>query len=84
MATKLYDGLIVGYGVSDCPYCLRACADLMDANIPYSFVNMDFAGDFHDNVKEKFQWPTFPIIVHEENEKKNLIGGYEQLKARMR
>ena len=50
------------YGITDCPACLRACADL----------------------KDKYQWPTFPIIVRQFNDITMKIGGYNQLKEYMK
>jgi glutaredoxin len=71
------------YGVTDCPHCLWACADLMEAGTPYVFVNMDYASDYREHIKEKFSWETYPIIVELSNEA-TLIGGYEQLKEYMK
>jgi glutaredoxin len=71
------------YGVTDCPHCLRACADLMSAGRQYVFINMDYAAAYRDHIKERFSWETYPIILEFRNEL-NLIGGYEQLKEYMK
>ena len=76
-------GTYVVYGVTDCPHCLWACADLMEAGQPYVFVNMDYAPDYRDQIKDKFGWHTYPIIIDLSNEA-NLVGGYEQLKEYMK
>ena len=67
------------YGISDCPSCLRACADLMDIypSCEYVFINADFAAAYRDSLKQKYDVSTFPIIVC--NDK--LIGGYEELSS---
>jgi glutaredoxin-related protein len=55
----------------------------MEADTPYVFVNMDYAPDYREHIKEKFSWETYPIIVELSNEA-TLIGGYEQLKEYMK
>ena len=72
------------YGVSDCPHCLWACGDLMEANLSYVFVNLDFAQGYHESFKHKFNWATFPVITKIVDGKEILIGGYEQLKESMK
>jgi len=84
MGTTIYETLFVVYGVSDCPHCLWACADLMEAGIPYMFVNLDFAQDYHESFKRKFNWTTFPIVAKVVDGKEVLVGGYEQLKDCMK
>jgi len=76
--------LFMIYGVSDCPHCLWACGDLMEANLSYVFVNLDFAQGYHESFKHKFNWPSFPIITKIVDGKEILIGGYEQLKESMK
>ena len=55
------------YGITDCPACLRACADLMEAELEYVFVETDFAKSYREHLKDKYEWPTFPIIVRQLN-----------------
>ena len=68
------------YGISDCPACLRACADLMDNDLEYVFVNCDFSCKYRERVKDVFSWPTFPIITLNVDEEWEVIGDSEQLK----
>ena len=72
------------YGITDCPSCLRACADLMDADVEYVFVEMDFSKSYRKYIKDKYQWPTFPIIIRESDNTIVKIGGYDQLKEYMK
>ena len=67
------------YGISDCPSCLRACADLMDLYplCEYVFVNTDFAPAYRDSLKQKYSVSTFPIIICDDE----LVGGYEDLSS---
>lgn len=70
------------YGISDCPACLRACADLMENGLEYVFVNCDFSKTYREQVKTLFNWPTFPIVTvsKDGHEEWSVIGGSEQLK----
>ena len=74
----------VVYGITDCPACLRACADLMEADIEYVFVEMDFSKTYRDHIKDKYAWPTFPIIIRQSYNTFIRIGGYDQLKEYMK
>ena len=67
------------YGVSDCPYCLRACADLMEQGRQYVFIEMDFAKDYREMITQKFDWTTYPIIVILIAGEEKIIGGYDEL-----
>lgn len=68
------------YGITDCPACLRACADLMEADIEYAFVETDFSKSYREHIKDKYGWPTFPVIVHLINKIEIKVGGLDQLK----
>ncbi len=67
------------YGITDCPACLRACADLMERNLEYAFVETDFSKTYRDSLKREFEWPTFPMIVKVAGDEEEFIGGYEEL-----
>ena len=69
------------YGISDCPACLRACADSMEfyPRCEYVFVNTDFSKSYRENLKKKYGMNTFPIIVVKENDCESLVGGYAEL-----
>lgn len=67
------------YGISDCPACLRACADLMDKDKQYVFVNTDFSKHYRSELYKKFAWKTMPIVVKLDIEEEVLIGGYSEL-----
>ena len=71
------------YGISDCPACLRACADLMSSDYEYVFVNCDFSKSFRAHLKDRFNWPTFPIVIRQSPLENIVIGGYDQLKDHM-
>ena len=72
------------YGISDCPACLRAQALLMQKNIEYVFINADFSKSYRDSIREEFFWTTFPIVVLVEEQKRQVIGGYDQLKENLK
>lgn len=69
------------YGISDCPACLRACADALELypSSEYVFVNCDFSPSYRESVKNKYNFYTFPIIVMRTGEKEQLVGGHSEL-----
>lgn len=67
------------YGITDCPACLRAQADLMDLGKEYVFIQTDFSKFYRESIKQEFKWKSFPIIVLVDENGERLIGGYDQL-----
>ena len=67
------------YGITDCPACLRAQAELMDREIQYVFIQTDFSKQYRKAITEEYQWSTFPIVIKANQDGETLIGGYEQL-----
>lgn len=70
------------YGITDCPSCLRAIADLMEhyPEKEYIFIETDFSKSYRKILKQKFSWSTFPIITTlDEEGVEELIGGYDDL-----
>ena len=70
------------YGISDCPACLRACADLMEKQCEYVFVETDFSRSYRQHLKDRYSHSTFPIITiltgaHPQTEW--IVGGYDSL-----
>ena len=68
------------YGITDCPACLRACADLMERDLEYAFVETDFSKSYRDALKKEFEWPTFPMVVKVSEGAEDFIGGYDELR----
>ena len=69
------------YGITDCPACLRACADLMERNIEYAFVETDFSKSYRGALKNEFNWSTFPMVVKVFRDEEEFIGGYDELQS---
>ncbi len=67
------------YGITDCPACLRACADLMERDIEYAFVETDFSKSYRSALKNEFNWSTFPMVVKVSGDEEEFIGGYDEL-----
>ena len=67
------------YGVSDCPHCLRACALLMEKDIQYVVINMDFSKTYRDNICADLGWRTYPIVIKLKDGTSDLIGGFHEL-----
>ncbi len=75
----LCEEIFIVYGITDCPACLRAQADLMQYDIEYAFVETDFSKKYRELLKKKFNWSTFPIVVKLSSNGETLIGGYDDL-----
>ena len=45
--------IYVIYGITDCPACLRAQADLMQRDIEYAFVETDFSKKYREFLKKQ-------------------------------
>jgi glutaredoxin-related protein len=56
----------------------------MEADNEYVFVEMDFSKSYREYIKNKHQWPTFPIIIRQSYNTIARIGGYDQLKEYMK
>ena len=67
------------YGITDCPACLRACADLMEREQEYVFIETDFAPAYRERNKKRFEWKTMPIVVKLCGNQESLVGGYDDL-----
>jgi len=67
------------YGITDCPACLRACADLMEAGLEYVFIETDFAKSYRTQLKKEYKHSTFPIIIKRTGPETLIIGGYDEL-----
>ena len=67
------------YGITDCPACLRACADLMEAGLEYVFIETDFAKSYRTQLKKKYERSTFPIIIKRSEAETLIIGGHDEL-----
>ena len=67
------------YGISDCPACLRAQAVLMELDLEYVFIEMDFSRSYRESIKKELEWSTFPIIMIANQNGEELLGGFEDL-----
>ena len=72
------------YGITDCPSCLRAQADLMEQDLEYVFISADFSKSYRDAIREEFNWSTFPIVVRVTPTEETLIGGYNELEIELK
>jgi glutaredoxin len=71
------------YGITDCPACLRACADLMEAELEYVFVETDFAKSYRTQLKKEHRRSTFPIIIRRSEMETLVIGGHDDLQTHL-
>jgi len=63
------------YTTTYCPYCKRAKELLKSQNIPFEEVDVEQNPGLRDQIVEKYQWQTVPLITIDEK----LIGGFDDL-----
>ena len=70
------------YAKTDCEYCLETIKILSESGIHHVLTLLDKAPDFHNKLKQQYEWPTVPIIlkVDKSNHKEEFIGGCDDLK----
>ena len=75
------------YGITDCPWCLRAQAWCMENEVEYVWVNMDWSKQYREYIKGSWKWKTYPIITKmyfdEVGPEEFLVGGFEDLRAKL-
>jgi glutaredoxin len=64
---------------SECCYCLRAQALLLEKKLPHSVVLVDDNKGLLQEVQQKFNWSTVPVIVEEKDNVEIFIGGFTDL-----
>ena len=75
------------YGVSDCPYCLRAQALCMEKDVDYTWVMMDWSKEYQEYIKGSWKWKTYPVITRmsfdEDGSEEFIVGGFDELQAEL-
>jgi glutaredoxin-related protein len=46
----------------------------------YVFIEADFSKGYREQIKEQYNWSTFPIVIQQLEHESVVIGGYEELK----
>ena len=73
------------YALRHCVFCKRAIEELRLRSLSFLYCPMDALATIPtisvtlEMVKEKYDWPTVPIIVKVTNEDEEFIGGYNDL-----
>ena len=73
------------YALRHCGFCKRAVEELRLRGLPFLYCPMDgppvgpAITVTLEMVKEKYDWPTVPIIIRVTEEKEELVGGYDDL-----
>jgi hypothetical protein len=49
-------------------------------NKEYVFIEADFSKSYREQIKEQYNWSTFPIVIQQLEHESVVIGGYEELK----
>ena len=65
---------------ADCCFCIKARDEFFKQKVSHTINIMDKNLDELDKLKEKWNHPTVPIIIHQDSGKETLIGGYTDLK----
>jgi len=66
------------YTKQDCDYCKKAIALLHEKGKKYVLYELE-DNDALLGIKNKYAWPTTPIILEARNREKMFIGGYDDL-----
>ena len=64
-----------------CPYCVMAVELLEEKNLEYDTINVNGNVILAQQVKNAFNWNTFPIVLEQENDVSKLIGGFDSLEG---
>lgn len=79
--------MYVIYGVSDCPYCLKAQALCMEKGVDYAWVMMDWSKEYREYIKGSWKWKTYPVITRmffdEDGSEEFIVGGFDELQAEL-
>tara|TARA_Y100000004_G_C8616919_1_gene287174 strand:- start:30 stop:206 length:177 start_codon:yes stop_codon:yes gene_type:complete len=55
----------------------------MEADKEYVVISADFSKSYRKLIREQLKWPTFPIVVLQEDNNNTIIGGLEQLRVHL-
>jgi glutaredoxin len=72
-------GKYVVWAKSECSYCQRAQALLLEKGLPHNIILVDQAQALLQEVQQKFNWSTVPVIVEEKNNVEIFVGGFTDL-----
>ena len=66
-------------GRETCPYCCRACSVLKQNKINFMFGEMGSSPELIEHYKNKYNFPTVPIVIRIDGDQEQLIGGYTDM-----
>jgi glutaredoxin len=64
---------------SECPYCHRAQALLLEKKLPHNIVLVDQEQALLREVQQRFDWSTVPLIVEKRDNVEIFVGGFTDL-----
>ena len=64
---------------SRCPYCQRAQELLLEKELPYDIIMVDENQELLQEVQQKFNWSTVPVIVETKDDNEIFVGGFTDL-----
>ena len=65
---------------ADCPFCIAARDELFRQRTNHTIYIMDDNLEELESMKEKWNHPTVPIVVHRHASAETLVGGHDDLK----
>ena len=65
------------YRTTFCPYCVQAARLFQRLGVPFVEVNLDHDRDLRDELSDRFNWQTMPMIVVNGQ----FVGGYNDVAA---
>ena len=73
------------YGISSCPFCVRAVERLESEEFSYCFFDLEQDEDFLKEVKVFYDHATVPIVLENDSEsgETSFIGGCDSLLERL-
>jgi hypothetical protein len=71
------------YGLKNCEYCKLAVEELRIRGCSFYYFSMDSGSDPDgsslDDIKNRYEWPTVPIVLSCSSSGEQLVGGYVDL-----
>lgn len=71
---------------SECPFCLRAKALMIENNLPFEYCSVDHSNKLLNYYKMIYKHDTVPMVLelNTESEDEKFIGGYTEFKESLK
>ena len=68
------------YGLINCNYCKNATLLLQANGLTYVYFSLDKSEDMLNEIKQKHNWRTVPLVILDGQDGEQFIGGYDDLR----